>query len=187
VPKFLSQDESKEWLRSFAVRINQNRALVFPHDAQRETQTLIAQLPEKSQKLTYFLERVVDWLPRGGERFLWLSDWTTYPPHPLAFFETVRFGCGESRHIIEAPGCLFESDSGSANQEFSDVPDTSTLIGFSLLAVNFNWQAYLVTRHEMSHVYLGDEFISFFTTDDRKLDEAFALARRFELRIKQRK
>jgi hypothetical protein len=187
VPKFLSQDESKEWLGSFAVSINSSRALIFPHDARRATRNLITQLPENPLKLTNFLERVVDWLPRGGERFLWISDWTTYPPHPLAFFETVRHGCGERRHIIDAPGCLFESDSGSVNQEFSDVPDTATLIGFSLLVASFNWQAYLVTKHAASCVHLGDDFISFSTADDSKFDEVFTLAHKFELKINKKK
>jgi hypothetical protein len=186
VLQFLSHDESQEWLGSFAVSINQNRALVFRHDVRRATKRLTAPLPEKPLRLTAFMKRVVDWLPRLGQRFLWISDWSTYPAHPIIFFETVRLGCGERRHIIDAPGCLFEPETGSVNQEFSEVPDTSTLIGFSLLVATFNWQAYLVTKQQTSHVHLGDDDISFVTTDDGKADAALELARIFDLKVTQK-
>jgi hypothetical protein len=72
------------------------------------------------------------------------------------------------------------------NQEFSEVPDTSTLIGFSLLVATFNWQAYLVTKQQTSHVHLGDDDISFVTTDDGKADAALELARIFDLKVTQK-
>jgi hypothetical protein len=185
--QFLTHDESQEWLGSFSVSVNQNRALVFSSDARAATKKLTALLPEKPLRLTAFIARVVDWLPRHHQRFLWISDWSTYPPHPLTFFETVRLGCGEGRHIIDAPGCLFEPETGSVNQEFSEVPDTSTLIGFSLLVATFNWQAYLVAEHQTSHVHLEDDDISFFTTDDGKAEEALELARIFDLKVTQKR
>ena len=108
----------------------------------------------------------------------------SYPRHPLAFFETARYGCGERRHIIDAPGLLIESDDGPKCQEFSESPNTPTFVGFALLVVIFDWQAYLIAKNETSHVYLGDEFISFSTADDSKLAEVLALAHRFELKIR---
>jgi hypothetical protein len=183
VPKFLSHDESQKWLDSFAVSIDKNRHLVFPRYAPGPMKRLTASLPEKPLALTYFMERVVYWLPRFGQRFLWISDWSTYPPHPILFFEAVRHGFGERRHIIDAPGCVFEPETGLANQEFSDVPDTSTLIGFSLLVTTFNWQASLLTTNQKSYVHLGGDDISFFTTEDDKADEALELALKFSLKV----
>lgn len=172
---------------SFKVTLNQNRTLRFPESGSTAARTILMNFPDKPLKLTYFLERVVDWLPRGRERFLMISNWNTYPPHPLAFFETVRSGCGERRHIIDAPGLLIESDDGAKCQEFSESPNTPTFVGFALLVVNFDWQAYLIAKNETSHVYLGDEFISFSTADDSKLAEVFALAHRFELKMRESK
>ena len=172
---------------SFNVTVNQNRKLHFPESRHIAARTIWMNFPDKPLKLTHFLERMIDWLPRGRERFLIISNWNTYPPHPLAFFETVRLGCGERRHIIDAPGLLIESDDGAKCQEFSESPNTSTLVGFALLVVNFDWQAYLIAKNETSHVYLGDEFISFSTADDSKLAEVFALAARFELKTRESK
>jgi hypothetical protein len=185
--KFFSPDETKEWLMSFQVVVNKNRTLSFPKTETATARTVFMNFPDKPLKLTYFLERVVDWLPRGRERFIMISDWHTYPPHPLAFFEAVRSGCGESRHIIDAPGLLIEADDGPRCQEFSESPSTPIFIGFALLVVNFDWQAYLIAKNDTSHIRLGDEYISFSTTDKGKLDEVLALADGFGLKIREAK
>jgi hypothetical protein len=56
-----------------------------------------------------------------------------------------------------------------------------------LLVVNFNWQAYLIASNETSHVYLGDEFISFSSKDEKKLKEVFELAKSYKLEVKRAK
>jgi hypothetical protein len=185
--RFLSQEESMEWLKTFDVTVDPTRRLHFRDSVRTATQNLVMKFPDKPLQLTYFLERVADWLPRRRERFLWMSNWATYPPHPLQFFETVRSGCGERRHIIDAPGLLIESDDGPQDQEFSEAPNTSTFVGFVLLVVNFNWQAYLIASNETSHVYLGDEFISFSSKDEKKLKEVFELAKSYKLEVKRAK
>jgi hypothetical protein len=182
--RFLSPDETKEWLMSFNVSVSHDATLRFPESCNTATQTILVNLPDRPLKLTYLLERVVDWLPRGRERLLMMSHWNTFPPHPLVFFETARQGCGERRHVIDAPGLLIESDDGPKCQEFSESPNTATFVGFALLVVNFDWRAYLISKNETSHIYLGDEFISFSTADNNKAAEAFELARRFDLKLR---
>jgi hypothetical protein len=97
----------------------------------------------------------------------------------------LSFGPGVLRLSERELTALFNPDHGAINQEFSEEPETSTLIGLSLLVVNFAWLAYLVVKNDTSWVFLGDEFISFCTSESPKLDEAHALLERFGLKFRQ--
>lgn len=168
--------------------IGKDRAISFGRDRDSAALRLDAEFPRTPLQITHFVERTVDWLPRNYERFLWLSDWQTYPPHPLGIFELLRRGCGESRHIIDAPGCVFNPDLGLKDQEFSAEPDTVPLAGFILLLMNFDWAGYLVSQDAafISSVRFDDEVISFSTTDPTRLDDARSLCSQFHMTIKDR-
>jgi hypothetical protein len=184
--KFLTMHQSREWLAAFGATINDDRALLL-NSKQHGMRALETHLPSVPPMLANFLERVVDWLPRGKERLLWLSDWTTYPPHSYRFFESVWTAFGGSGPVIETAGCLFKPDHGDVNQEFSEEPESFTLIGLSLLVVNFDWRACIVTQDGdgASRIDFGDECMSFSTSESIKLEEARALLDQFNLKYKQ--
>jgi hypothetical protein len=187
--KFLTTSEAQQWLMPLAATIGKDRAISFDLGHKGRSLRLNAEFPKSPRQITYFVERAVDWLPRECERLLWISDWETYPPHPINFFELVRLGCGERRHIIDAPGCVFNPDRGPKDQEFSSEPDTFPLIGFVMLLMDFDWTGYLISQDATSAslVYFTDEVISFSTCDPTALEEARGLCSQFHMNIKGQK
>jgi hypothetical protein len=182
--KFLTMHQSREWVAPFGATIAEDRVLRL-NLPRHELLTLESQVPYVPPTLEKFLNQVVDWLPRGKERFLWLYDWSTYPPHSYRFFEAVWTAFGGRAPVIENPGCLFKPDHGDVNQEFSEEPETFSLIGLSLLVVNFDWRACIVAHGGTSRIDFGDECISFCSLESIKLQEARALLDRFSLKYRQ--
>src|SRR5258708_5175519 len=107
--KCLTYPESEAWFASFGVKKVEHRHLSFPQSERKERRVFTADFQIDAPRLTFFSLRIVDWLANGCHRMLWLRNWETYPANQTIFFERVRLGCNESRHIIEAPGHLFES------------------------------------------------------------------------------
>jgi hypothetical protein len=141
---------------------------------------LMIDVPKEALRQNYFSARLVQWLPNGSPRLLFLTDWHTYPPAPLTTFETLRLGCGESRHIIDAPGHLFEAFEGSNDDFYKDKP-SALLTGIVSLALGYDWYGYLTSQTPTEYVVLGDGFVSFSTASDEKFDEAKEIAMTFEL------
>src|SRR5256885_17212857 len=102
--KCLTYDESQKWLALKNVRIDENRNLWFA----REQERIMMTTPKRALAMHCFSEQLTDWIPSGSNCMFWLSNWSTDPPNQLALFELVRFACGEPRHIIDAPGHLFD-------------------------------------------------------------------------------
>jgi len=187
--KFLRTSEAQQWLAPLGAAIGKDRTISFGRDHKSRSLRLEAEFPRTPLQTTYFVERAVDWLPRGYERLLWLSDWETYPPHPLGFFELVRLGCGERRHIIDSPGGIFNPDRGPKDQESSSEPDTFALAGFVLLVMDFDWAGYLVSQDAASASFIrfDDEVVSFSTLDPAALEDARQLCGQFQMSIKGQK
>lgn len=168
--KYLTDNESQKWLASMGVRIDGNQDLLFPN-AQAKT---MSTMPRRALALSHLSARLVAWLSCSSGRIIWLSNWTTYPDDQLALFEKVRLGCGESRSPIEAPGHLFDN---------SAEDDNSVMTGLVFLIMAFNWEAYLVARSDENHIFLGDEYIAFFSDSKKRLGEATELISDFNLEI----
>ncbi len=134
--------------------------------------------------------QLVDWLPNACERMLWLGSWETYPPDQTILFETVRRGCGESRHIIDAPGHLFQSSAYDRNdyetRTAEDHKENALMWGLLLLMITLDWDGYLVTPNG-DCVSLGDTSIAIFSEDDAKIDEAYKIAARFNLKFHEQR
>jgi hypothetical protein len=179
--RFLTSEAAQQWLAPINAAIGKDRVISFGRNHEGRVLRLDAEYPKTPRQITYFVERAVDWLPREHERLLWLSDWETYPPHPLKFFELVRLGCGERRHIIDAPGGIFNPDRGPKDQESSAEPDTIPLIGFVLLLMDFDWAGYLVSQDAASASFIcfNDEIVSFSTLNPTALDDARQMCGQF--------
>jgi hypothetical protein len=184
--KCLTYVESEEWLAASAVKITEHRQLAFPTEKRKARRTLIVSLPKEPLRIGLFSDQLMDWLPNGCGRMLWLSTWRTYPPNQPILFKTVRRGCGESRHIIDAPGHLFELSAynGYENRTPRDVQENAILAGFVLLMICFDWEGYIVTQNHDDYILLGDAYIEFFSTSGEKVKEASSLAEKFHLELR---
>src|SRR5260370_27035278 len=162
--KCLTYAESEAWFASFGVKIIENRHLSFPVRARKERRMLITDFQIDAPRLIYFLDQLVDWLPNGRERMLWLTSWETYPVNQTIFFERVRRGCNENRHIIETPGHLFESSTHDRedydNRTAYEHEENAIMAGLLLLVVCFNLVAGLVAQGRERYVMIRAKGIS---------------------------
>jgi hypothetical protein len=166
--KCLTCSESQNWFDSKSIQIDGYRNLVFSKKHKQVTLTL----PKNALALNYFSAQLTNWIPSHPNRMLWLSNWETDPSDQIVLFETIRFGCGESRPTIEVPGHLFEDDTAQ---------QTAVLTGLSFIILAFNWQGYLVGCND--YIYLGDEFVRFGIASEERLASVFSLAENFELKV----
>jgi hypothetical protein len=187
--KCLTYDESEAWFASFGVRITEHRSLSFPPQSARERRILISDIKCDAPRLIFFSDQLVEWLPIGRDRMLWLNNWETYPPSQTIFFEKVRRGCNENRHIIEAPGHLFEqSTHGKADYERRTVhehEETATMAGLLLLLVCFNWDGYLLGERGEHYIMIRDNGIVICSSRDSKIKEACTLAKKFNQQYRE--
>ena len=168
--KCLTYEETRIWLDSFSVKIGEHRHLSFASFQNR----LMVTLPREAHRLQSLSSCLNDWLPNNHSRLLWLSNWETDPPEQIVLFEKVRLGCGESRHVIDAPAHLFEAPI---------LQERVVLSGLVFLILALNWEGYLVADSCNDHVYLGDECLSFFSADDKKLKVATDMVQSFGLKV----
>lgn len=185
--KCLAHAASEQWLASFGVSINENDNLEFPKRLGRALHTLRMGLPKDGTRWMWFFSSIVDWMPNDCSRMLWLYSWHTYPPYQDVVFEKLRRGCGEFRHIIDAPGHLFDS---SAYEDYesktdSDIQEDGVLAAMVLLMVLFDWEGYIVTNKSDDRILIGDEYLEFYSTDYNKIQQVIKIAKSYELNFKE--
>src|SRR5260370_8162590 len=105
----ITYNESEAWFAAMGVKIVKHRYISFSQRAVKRRCIFVSNLEIEASNLGHLCTQLIDWLPNGCKRMLWLRDWATYRPDPTLLFETIRRGCGENRHIIDAPGHLFEA------------------------------------------------------------------------------
>jgi hypothetical protein len=185
----LTYSESEGWFAAIGAEITKYRYISFQHGAGRP-RLLLPALKLDVMGASSLATHLVDWLPSACERMLWLSNWETYPPDQTILFETVRRGCGETRHIIDAPGHLFQSSAYDRNDYDTRTPqdheENGLLWGLLLLMITFNWDGYLVTPNG-DCISLADTSIAIFSDDDAKIDEAYKIADVFNLKFQEQR
>ena len=183
----LTYAESEAWFASLGAKIIENDEVSFPQRAGNRRRMFLPNLVIDASKLMSLAINLVDWLPNGCERMLWLKNWETYPPGRMILFEAVRRGCQENRRLIDAPGHLFQScpydrddyDSRTAH----DHEENAIMWGLFLLMIVLNWDGYLVAPNG-DCIELYDNAIVTSSTDDAKIRDANALANRFNLKFR---
>ncbi len=185
--KCLTYAECEAWLGSFGVAIAKNRQLLFLSDIKRQYSAFIENVSLEPHRLDAFSRRVIDWMPNGCHRLLWLSNWETYPANQTFVFEMLRSGTKETRHIIDAPGQLFTSSAYDRTEYESrtaeDERENALMSGFFLLMLCFSWGGYLVAHKHDCHIILDDNRIGFYSSDVRKMEEARMLASDFGIAV----
>jgi hypothetical protein len=155
-------------MTSGKVQIDTYRNLVFRNDQSR----IMLTIPKTAPALNWFAADLGDWLLSDFDRLFWLSNWDTQPPYPALFFEEIRKGHGEMRHIIDAPGHIIS------------VSDESALMkGLMFLTMAFRWQGYLVCQGGDDYVYLGDQCVVCSSQKATKMQDVASIVEKFGLRI----
>lgn len=181
--KCLTKIESEKWLASFGVGVTADYSLTFAM-RNRGGYVLRTDLSLGASRLMWFFSSIVDWLPNGCNRMLWLYKWLTYPPDQIVVFENLRQGCGEPRHIVDAPGHLFESSSYRDYESKTglDIQEDGVLAAMALLMVSFDWEGYILTDSSDAHIFIGDEYLDFFSSDYDKIQQIEKIAKSYDLK-----
>lgn len=184
----LTYSESEAWFAAIGIKIVEYRYTSF---SQREAKRRCLFLPNLEldiSSLGRLCTELVDWLPNGCERMLWLTNWATYQPDPTILFETIRRGRNEDRHIIDAPGHLFESsayDRGDYDTRTKQDHEENALVwGFLLLIIACQLGGYLVTPNG-DCIEVDDTSIALSSADDVKIAEAYQLAAGLNLKFRE--
>lgn len=185
--KCLTHAESERWLASFGVSINENDNLEFPKRPGRTIHAIRIDLPKDGTRWMWFFSSILDWMPNDCNRMLWLYSWHTYPPYHYVVFEKLRRGCGEFRHIIDAPGHLFDSSAydNYENKTDNDVQEDGVLAAMVLLMVSFDWEGYIVTDKSEDRILIGDEYLEFYSTDYNKMQHLIEIAKSYGLTYRE--
>lgn len=170
--KCLTFKEAEDWFLSKGIAIDVHRNLVFPVVLEK----IMTTMPKEVAKLSRLASALGVWVSHDAPKCLWISNWGTEPMEQIIQFETMRHGCAESRHLIEAPGHVFELITDR---------EEAVLAGLLFLISSFNWEGYLVSEKLGEFVYLGDEHIVFSSRDPEKMHLAADIVRRFDLKIIQ--
>jgi hypothetical protein len=185
----LTDSESQRWFAAMDVKTGAHRRILFPQPAPKRMCVFVSSLQIEASDVTRFCTELVDWLPNGCERILWLRNWETYPPDQTFLFEAVRRGCKEGRRLIEAPGHLFESSKYDRRDYDTrtgrDHEENALMWGLLLLMIVLNWDGYLVAPTGEC-IELDDNSLAISSENEAKLAEAHALVERFKLKFKER-
>ncbi len=170
--KCLTYEESKIWLASLNIQINGLRYLVLPigHD----TKNVMATLP-KGNNIGFFAARLADWLSPDSNRMVWITTSNSFD-FQMTLFDKIRLGCGESRTLADAPGHLFE---GMSEEE------TALVSGLMFFMIAFDWWGFFVAENCTDYIYLGDEYMIFYSDNDEKIKGATDLINECKLQVIQ--
>jgi len=182
--KCLTLVECQQRLAPSGVSISEHGYFIFPKRQGSAPYVIKTDLPIGASKLMWFFSALVDWLPNGCNRMLWLSKWLTYPPDQVVVFEKLRRGCGELRHIVEAPGHLFVSSTYENYEGKSDcdVEEDGILAAMLLLMVSFDWEGYLVADNSDDRILIGDEYLEFCSVDILRIQRIIKIAKSYKLK-----
>ncbi len=169
--KFLTWDESQQWLIPKGVVIDRMGCLNFPAEAPQ----IMSTQPNDARGLGYDAYKIAKWLPAESQCLFWITNWGASVCMDN-LMSKVRIGCGESRTLGEVRGHLFE---------MAEESDLDMLAGFVFMIISFSWQAYIVSADGRHHIYLGDQFMTFSSPDEKKMDAAKDLVAELELKIIQ--
>ncbi len=182
----ITYNESEAWFAAIGVKIVKHRYISFSQRAVKRRCIFVSNLEIEASNLGHLCTQLIDWLPNGCKRMLWLRDWATYRPDPTLLFETIRRGCGENRHIIDAPGHLFEASAYDRRdydtRTVQDHEANTLMWGFLFLMIACQLGGYLVAPNE-DCIEVDDTSIAISSEDVAKIAEARTLAGRFNLKF----
>jgi hypothetical protein len=184
----LTSTESEAWFTDIGVEIDRYGYISFSRRATKRRCIFLPNVVLDASNLGRLSTELVDWLPNGCERMLWLTNWSTYQPDPTILFETIRRGRNENRHIIDAPGHLFESSAYDRDdydtRTKQDHEENTLMWGFLLLIIALQLGGYLIAPNG-DCIEVDDTSIAISSTDDAKIRDAYALANRFGLEFRE--
>jgi hypothetical protein len=181
----LSDGEAAKWFERIGFSVSSSRALL-PFSESSETRNPVwTRAPVGAVKLAAFAQRVVEWLPSGGTKILWLKDWQSSQPFQIQAIERLRGSFGERRAIVEAPGHVFSSTNYDRfdldTKTPADIEEDGCMTTLLLLLICFDWDFYIAGNTGRRVVRFQDQEILFYAFHGETGDDLHKLRRDFDL------
>lgn len=106
----------------------------------------------------FLSHRLAQWI-QGSDVLLWVTSWALYTPEEMEMFLDFRQSFGEQRHLIDAPGHLFQS---------GDADDLRRTASILLFMMAFNWEGFVLSSDGKSIIWMADEILE---TSAKKKDK----------------
>lgn len=176
--KTLSIEDCQAWLAHLPFTLNENFYPRWPEDVGfRSLYVITDHYPSSYPELC---RRILDWLPAGRDRLLVVGNWVDYPQDHRLIFEAIRNISEETESLALAPGHLFTSTKDEStwydDRLTIDVVEEAIAMWLTALMLQWEWNGTAFVQDCQDAVYFGDGYIEFVSLDDRRLDQAKALA-----------
>jgi hypothetical protein len=141
------------------------------------------------ERLGYFVEALVRWLPQDHGRLLWINNWNTGLGNAFEAFKAIRQGLGEIRDLKEAPGHYFGPFSWIWDQvemTQDQLEQTGILAGILFIVMGSGWDAWLVAEDCGDAIEFWEGNVLFYSGHLEKIADAETILRKFDCRREMR-
>jgi hypothetical protein len=141
------------------------------------------------ERLGYFVEALVRWLPQNHGRLLWINDWTVDLGSSFEAFKEIRQGLGEIRNLKEVPGHYVRPFSWTWDQvemTQDQAEQTGILSGMLFMVMGSGWDAWLLAEDCGDAIEFWEGNVLFYSSNPEKIADASAILRDFDCRQEMR-
>jgi hypothetical protein len=142
---FIDEGEALTWLQNKNVGVLSNNRPVRPRGQFHSTFKIPA-YPRGQIVLAWHLAKCFS----NKNGMLLLTEWPIYTESEMTVFLEARMQHGESRRLIEAPGCRFS---------LGDLSSVRFIAEIMSLMFAFNWEGFLYAEDLSVTIWLADEII----------------------------
>jgi len=177
--------ECRDWLAPSGLRLGADRRLA-DEGAWAEFPARYYLIDRPDLDLPDFSRQMLDWLPMGRERLLFVTEWAGYPPDQAHIFQTIRAGAGATRSLAVAPGHIFSATKAPGTdydeRPALDVAEESVAMWLMGLMLEWTWEGYVAAAGCADAIWLGDGFVRFLPSDARSNAAALGMMAESSLR-----
>jgi hypothetical protein len=163
--------------------------LTFNKDVAARQMRLAAGPTRDVERLGYFAEALLRWLPNDRGRLLFIHSWASNLGNPFEALMAMRSGLGETRSLSEAPGHYIGPFSWTWDQ-FEITPDQAKeaglLIGILFIVMGSGWYAWLAAENCADSIEFWEGNVLFYSEDRLRITAAKTILRTYNCRRKMR-
>lgn len=138
------------------------------------------------ERLGYFAESLIRWLPNNAGRLLWVTNWGSLYGNPYKAFEAMRLGLGEHRELKAAPAMYAGPHSWTwdpEEMEEAQRDDAGLLVAALFMIMGAGWDAWLMSELTTDAIEFWEGNILFYSRSKTRLVTARKLLRTADARM----
>jgi hypothetical protein len=171
--RFLSRSECAPFFSASHLEIADNGYLAnraqLPENLQR-----VEGGPPRTERLGYFAEHLIRWLPSNCGRLFFLNEWTTIAGSPLGALRAMRDGLGEGRNVASVPGHYFGPRTWTWDQlgmSEDQMAESEVLVGMLILTMAGQWDGWLAAEGCGDLIEFWEGNVVYYSVNDEKIEK----------------